>query len=173
MAQYTVTHLCGHPETVRLFGPGDQRERRIEFMQRENCPACRAAVALAEDAAAGLPALEGSDAQIAWASEIRTKQLSGAEADLARFAADTAKYPDCVDYQIVTDYSQGRYHEYIEATRTITDSQWWIDNRYWPLISALIKHAIKVEVEEDPELKAHYDATIAYIKANPGKERAE
>lgn len=41
MAKYDVTYMCGHEETMQLYGPYKERERKIEYY-RENmlCPAC-------------------------------------------------------------------------------------------------------------------------------------
>lgn len=63
MAKYDITHTCGHTETVALFGPHADRERRIARMEAEDCAACRAA---GSD-------LTGSVKQIAWATDIRAE----------------------------------------------------------------------------------------------------
>lgn len=82
MAQYNVTHVCGHDHTHRLFGPTRQREWRLTRLEVESCPGCasaaRVAAREAENAkaaeaakAAGLPTLTGSEKQIAWAETVR------------------------------------------------------------------------------------------------------
>ncbi|GAA5533821.1 hypothetical protein [Deinococcus aluminii] len=41
MGKYRVTYACGHPGEVSLFGKLAERERRIEWLEREGrCPAC-------------------------------------------------------------------------------------------------------------------------------------
>ena len=40
MAQYTITRSCGHEETVRLFGPGKDRERKLNRMRETLCREC-------------------------------------------------------------------------------------------------------------------------------------
>ena len=41
MAKYDVTYMCGHEETMQLYGPCKERQRKIEYY-RENmlCPEC-------------------------------------------------------------------------------------------------------------------------------------
>ncbi len=40
MAQYTINHACGHSRVVQLFGKGSDRERKIEWMESQDCPQC-------------------------------------------------------------------------------------------------------------------------------------
>ncbi|MDR2173676.1 MAG: hypothetical protein LBE32_05675, partial [Burkholderiales bacterium] len=77
MAHYTITHACGHKDTIALFGPHAARDKRIEHMENELCPACWAEKSRNADVSHGLPALKGSDKQVAWASEIRQEVLPG------------------------------------------------------------------------------------------------
>jgi len=84
MAQYPISWKCGHETTVNITGTNvrGERERKAESLARLACPACRrdgeqarraeaSAQAAAVNAAAGLPALQGSDGQVAWAEGIR------------------------------------------------------------------------------------------------------
>lgn len=104
MAKYQVKHLCGHTTEVQLFGHWSDRERRMAAMERELCAACRAEQARQAAAEAGLPALTGSDKQIAWAAEIR----------------DTA---------IWRAKGTARAEKVAEAAQKQTRAAWWIDNR--------------------------------------------
>lgn len=45
MAKYTIRHACGHEEVVQLFGPGSERDRRIAWLEAQECPECRASAA--------------------------------------------------------------------------------------------------------------------------------
>lgn len=56
--KYTVTHGCGHRVELDLVGKMTERGAKIARLGGDACPACRAA---------GLPALTGSDKQVAWA----------------------------------------------------------------------------------------------------------
>ena len=69
--QYTVHHACGHEETVVLYGPTKERERRIAAMEQADCPACRAAASHLD----GCVDLVGNDKQVAWAGQIRRSFL--------------------------------------------------------------------------------------------------
>ena len=41
MAGYTITCSCGHTTTKQLYGPGKERQRYIEWMERSGlCPEC-------------------------------------------------------------------------------------------------------------------------------------
>ena len=89
MAQYTIAHPCGHTYKHRLFGPLDNRERALALESTEPCPDCRKAARKAERQEAhryaveaqpqiGLPDLEGTDKQIAWAVDIRQRVVDSA-----------------------------------------------------------------------------------------------
>ena len=68
MSKYTITHACGHEETVQLYGPYKDRERKAAWMADQECPECRVAAKVAAARAKGLT--EGTDKQIAWAADI-------------------------------------------------------------------------------------------------------
>lgn len=85
MAWTTVIYQCGHGGKEQMYGPGRERERKVEWIRQSKlCPECyqkqrdeqRAAeqAAAAEKAAAfKLPKLEGTEKQIAWAETIRAE----------------------------------------------------------------------------------------------------
>jgi len=76
MAWETPKHLCGHlGGRIHMYGPHAGREARLEAMERHPCPDCRKVAADETAKAAGLPILEGSSKQIAWASEIRERAI--------------------------------------------------------------------------------------------------
>ncbi len=98
MASYNITWSCGHTSEKQLFGKTNERERYIEWAGRHGiCPACfaierdrqhRAAIeqdkVKAQEAAGRLqdngiilPALTGTERQVAWAKDIRAKLLDG------------------------------------------------------------------------------------------------
>jgi hypothetical protein len=139
MAQYTITHTCGHAETVQLYGPGRERERKAEWMTQNVCPECykaeQAAKRQAENEAAAvqntaenLPELLGSPKQVAWAETIRRKALDAAarvrRVDPTALAAATK--PETV--AMGTEYVQV-YEATMAKLRTETSAKWWIDNR--------------------------------------------
>jgi len=86
MSKYTITRKCGHEEVINIVGKVSERDRKAEWEEGRLCYDCwkaeqaaeRAAEsnAAAEEAKAeGLPRLEGSEKQIAWAETIRAKML--------------------------------------------------------------------------------------------------
>lgn len=84
MAQWNITHICGHNETHQLYGPGKDRTQRAKWLETTLCSDCykaeqerqkieSAQIAAEENKESGLPALEGTDKQITWAETIRAK----------------------------------------------------------------------------------------------------
>jgi hypothetical protein len=88
MAHYDVHYSCGHTADIQLFGPNRERQRRLEWLESQGlCPDCfrdkKAKDNAAQNAAAeswsaqeGLPVLDGSQKQCAWAETIRQKALT-------------------------------------------------------------------------------------------------
>ncbi len=46
MAQYEITCACGHKHTYNLFGAGADRQRKIAWLEGQDCPECGRAKAL-------------------------------------------------------------------------------------------------------------------------------
>jgi len=137
MAQYTVNHSCGHDQTHQLYGKHKDRERKIEWLQDQPCTDCwkseqeksRAAEnaqAKVDNAAAGLPALTGSDRQIAWAESIRAKAL-------VEIGEDAKKLIALLPGSGWSDVAQAEVRDALaliasEPARQ-TEARWWIDRR--------------------------------------------
>ena len=75
MANYTITYACGHEGSVNLYGSYDERDRKIAWLETQDCPHCKKAKLIARvdsiTEEKNLPELSGSEKQIAWAKEIR------------------------------------------------------------------------------------------------------
>ena len=141
MAWNTLKYECGHTTREQLYGPMAQRERTIERALDRLCPDCYAAKLEAERAEesaaaaeaakdAGLPALTGSEKQIAWAESIRAKQVAElSELDKA-LATAPAKTPDQLDAvrigrEVVADMiARTSAKDWIEGRDTIVSMQW-------------------------------------------------
>lgn len=86
--KYEVKMSCGHTETIQLFGKCADRERKIEWLERyglcEECKKEQAAKEIKKAEEAGLPELEGSEKQIAWAAKIRNGFMPKAKEALER-----------------------------------------------------------------------------------------
>lgn len=128
MAKYTVTRACGHIETVALIGKIKNREWRLENVEPSKlCHECYQAELARQrekenqDAAEvakenGLPALTGTEKQIAWAETIRQKML----ADIDEFIFKSVKEEMRNDPKLL---------EAVEHIKGKTEARWWIDNR--------------------------------------------
>lgn len=124
MAKYTVTHTCGHTVAVQLYGPNKDRERKLAAMRDTICDACYKAqkdaehaaanaAAAAANAAEGLPALVGSEKQIAWAESLRADRLAAIKHDPKVLPATKAML--------------------LEMLAEVDEAVWWIETRSYGL----------------------------------------
>jgi len=131
MAKYSVTYSCGHEGEVQLYGKGSERERKLEWLAEQDCPTCEKAArearnakanaaAAQANASAGLPALQGSDKQIAWAETIRAQFIPGLQAKRAEVQSKA------------TDENAALVTQAVDMIQSIIDEQsasYWIDSR--------------------------------------------
>lgn len=77
MAKYSIEHICGHTETVQIYGTNvhSERERKAEWLASRPCKDCEREQ-LREENLAGCSELEGTEKQIAWANDIRAKAIA-------------------------------------------------------------------------------------------------
>lgn len=88
MAKREITWACGDETTVNLTGTNahGEHDRKAASLTRLACPACRAQASKRDHATAsqeaatanqatGLPALDGTPKQVAWAETIRASAL--------------------------------------------------------------------------------------------------
>lgn len=143
--QYTIHHACGHEETVVLYGPTKDRERRIAAMEAEDCPSCRAADAHMN----GCVDLVGSDKQVAWAGQIRRSFLPAWERDLQTAEQNLDEQLPKVQEQIAEMRAAGQdvkaqeqrlelvldaadqCHAFVAALHREASASWWIENRHF------------------------------------------
>lgn len=163
--KYEVTYSCGHTDTVQLYGPNKDRERKLEWLKNQLCPDCnkkhleeermkKAKLALEEAKVAGLPELTGSEKQIAWALEIRQTILNGL-ADANHQDDDTIK---------VRKFVSG-----------IAEAKWWINHResdFTELLTYVQEHPGRFSVET-PAAKAAMEEDTIYPINQQTKEPAE
>lgn len=118
MAKYDIRcSRCGNKYTITLYGPNKDREKRIAYLEScGHCPACEQEARdeqiksqVIVDEAAGLPQLQGSDKQVAWALSLRQDFIS---------ECDKRQLPD--DARYVYDY----------ILNNVTKASIWIDNRH-------------------------------------------
>jgi hypothetical protein len=99
MPKHHVTHACGCTVTHGLVGNGRDRARKVAWLAEKICWECEKTAALeaAQSAAdaAGLPALTGTEKQIAYGTTLRAQKLP----ELARALAAIRKAVLC-DYRV-------------------------------------------------------------------------
>lgn len=147
MAWNTLTYACGHQEEKQLYGKMTERERIVAAAAHHDCPACRAEKAKVADQAAGLPALQGSEKQIGWASECRARLIPQIEAAIERGQAaiakiDAGEFADrATPEQCATE--RARLEAAIakaQAIKAITRAGYWIDNRSSSVAAMVATH---------------------------------
>ncbi len=118
MGKYGVTYSCGHEDLIELFGPYEDRQRKIQWLEESGlCPACYRAKKEAEAAElfGELPPLTGSPKQVAWAEKLRRGAI--------------------IELQKEVEHANSQeFREYLIAvSRRIlserTEAKWWIDNK--------------------------------------------
>jgi hypothetical protein len=153
MAQYTVTHACGHQQSHNITGPDTayrsgvtRREWIAQQRAAQPCRDCRSGALLTESTgptaraeAAGLPELTGSEKQIAWAQTIRMAELDALPGRLARFDDDVAA---------------GFTGLLWSVARRQTSASWWIDHRNGLGFRGLINDLTDAERVRVKELEA-------------------
>ena len=176
MAQYTVTRACGHTETVALIGKIKNREWRLENVEPSKlCSECyqaelarqreeenrEAAEAAKEN---NLPALTGTEKQIAWAETICHQIL----ADMDEF----------IYTQVRAEYrNDPKILEAVGHIKGKTEARWWIDHRGMSMayeLRNLLEEAAK-EVKEEKiqppvEVVADAKAEASVRPENPKTE---
>lgn len=146
----TLTHRCGHQATHELQGR-NHRARRWEQAELASalCPDCQtqrdaerkaaadAAAAAAE--AAGLPALEGTPRQVAWALKVRDEQVARVRSVLeeTRRAVAGATEPWAQDWL-------REMEAYADELCRETRAGWWLDHRHVGVVAQLHAHGRKL-----------------------------
>lgn len=156
--KHEVTFSCGHKGTVQLYGSRVERERKIWYFEnRADCPECEekarveaAAKALAQAKADGLPELEGTEKQVAWAVQIRARILgayneymSEAERryDDALAEVDAAQRDAFVECNAKDRRQLMDCMEYIMQNKT--RAGWWINTRDDDMFSIWIERQME------------------------------
>lgn len=131
MALYGITYRCGHTGQVQIYGTNSHGERdsKVARYGLTDCPACKAAKA--RSGGDGMAALEGSDKQVAWAGDIRTRIM-----EEMRDARQTMA-------------GQGAGREDLERADAIIawmaaqpSAAWWIDHKTAAMASLACRQAM-------------------------------
>lgn len=166
MAKYQVECKdCKKEMTVQLYGKERDRQWKIDNFDWQ-CDACRqkafeaanaAAAAKAEEA--GLPELEGTEKQVAWAESIRVKKLD----EIASEAAHAEKRPKVLK---LDSFEAAPALRWIAGQKS---ASWWIDRRarynreFLKEAHAALQSADPVQ--EQLEADANAEATIRPTQA--------
>ncbi|MFC3163277.1 hypothetical protein [Ciceribacter thiooxidans] len=126
MAKYSVSYSCGHAAERQLIGKIADRQRYVSWAAENGlCPDCVKSDKLKAVEAAevenDLPALSGSEKQIAWARQIRVDKIGeviGYFEDLRPkvLAGNLEAFDAMVSRGLAALVAQGR-------------AGWWIDNK--------------------------------------------
>lgn len=156
MAKYQVTFSCGHIEEMQLFGKVKDRERKIEYWERNGlCSECyrkqQLEAATKKAGEMGLPELQGTEKQVAWAQKIRFTMIGaiqdtinmerfakGFNAKIAELGRDgfIAEIEKTIKDENQKKSAIERFKKYcynidrLAAVKTETSAKWFIDNRF-------------------------------------------
>lgn len=114
--EHFIRHSCDHEQIHFLAGYASQKKRKVKWLQTTKCRTCfvadkhleQADATFADGAAIAdlnLPALVGSERQVAWATTIRAKRLASM---LSLMSSATSDQNACL---------------------LVSDAKWWIDHR--------------------------------------------
>lgn len=109
-----VTCTCGHIIEIDVFGKNSDRERKIRKIESEECPACQLARRMAATKNdTDWCELSGSEKQIVWAHDIRTKKVG----ELEKMA--------------VANKCAEQFKPFIDCLKSnFPEARFWIDNRF-------------------------------------------
>lgn len=111
--KYEVKYSCGHKGTVTLYGKSRERERKIEWMEKQLCPQCKRDMEQKENndfeaEYEGLASLKGSEKQIAYGRTCRRHAI--------------------IEYESMIDSGMAENNEdWREYFCREESASWWID----------------------------------------------
>ena len=128
MAKYTVTHRCGHKQQHAVYG--SNRDWELKRLAEQVCAACYKEVLQKADekdvawaTENGLPALIGTEKQVAWANAIRRGKRAELDKEEKRFNALAAQAAaEHADYI-------AQIRAAFQIVRKEDRAAWWIENR--------------------------------------------
>lgn len=131
--KYDVKFSCGHTQTVELFGAGAERERKIAYYERfgmcSECYAKMQAEAI-EKANVGMPILEGSEKQVAWANKIRASLVEkySKEIEFLKDEKNAAQVKEAMAK--APEHIQSKRFEKAMRITSETTAKWFIENQF-------------------------------------------
>lgn len=139
MAKYNVTHTCGHAMEYNISGRVADRESKAKWYESRACLLCQRASEAKEASAQaqvqGLPALVGTEKQVAWAMALRMRAGKRME-DMYRGQAMTAEASAVVKRATDMLLAEPR-------------AKWWIENH--DRILSILQNQMRALVAETLE----------------------
>lgn len=188
MAKYNGTYSCGHEGMVELYGPMKNRERKAEWIFSDICPACRREKDAVERKAAnqksavkseeyGLPELNGSEKQVAWANTLRLAILEKIDQKVDEIINAGKK-----GIRIKTEDGQEWYatiEELLKAEgyliKNKVEARFWIDSREDSLSKILgqgiVENRKGQDVPEDIEQEIEEEKAALTVRPLKGEQK--
>jgi hypothetical protein len=134
MSQYNIIHTCGHVETLQLYGPGADRDRRAAWLRGQPCLSCRQSTS--DNNIYPMPTLVGSPKQTEWAKKIRATAIKYADSQVSQMRLKLSgdknrNLIDLLEQTIITE------------CRMRIDASWWIEHRSDSDLYTIIADRIK------------------------------
>lgn len=168
MAWYYGTYSCGHEGRVNIVGPTKDRQWKADRYFSELCPECKekerereTEEAKKKAAELELPALKGSEKQVAWAYTLRQKFIDFLDSEEAEDG-----------YEYLLDYLECSLDELLKTKsyilETKTSAKWYIDTRFSDYRSILLMEMdaaqnydpVKQQQEKELEKEIKAEATV-------------
>ncbi len=156
----TITASCGHTTVTQIYGGTKKRAAEIAALSARLCPECYQAEINAERSAkteaaraqnVGLPALTGSEKQIAWAETIRAKLIPDLVAIRKRVAIEDADTPERAR---LIDLA----NEIISSAINCAEAKFWIDHRESGFSTFWLGNQIEIRTQQECTLFAPFSA---------------
>lgn len=155
MSWYEGKYSCGHEGRVNIIGPTKDRQRKADWHFSGLCPECykkqleeeRAAAnkeAAEKSAEMELPALEGTEKQVAWANTLRVAFLEKAEKMLgdAHKAVKKGLVLRRINEESIPAKMETLYNSLYFGLKTKTDAKFWIDTRSYNVEEILCEFVV-------------------------------
>ena len=134
MAWTEITYRCGHTGSVQLYGKADTREWKAKKIGEGVCPECQAKQDAAHDAECaaknkemGLPELQGTPKQIAWAESIRESAMRSMDSAFEKAQERAKKFRNLPEDEVKLNLRC--LEECRDDILAKTSASWWIDHR--------------------------------------------
>ena len=153
--KFSVTHTCGHLVTHAFVGSPEERARREAWLQQRPCQVCwqaeQAQTAAAHRDTWEWPALDGTEADVAWAEVLRAKAIAHNREFQERLIEKQSRIQDDDAMKVTILAAVEDAMRELEAQ---CDASWWIKNRFDAL--SFVKRRIAEAIA--PILKAREGA---------------